>query len=168
MTHEQLPLSQYEITTELRPEEPHFAGEWWEANINGRTYHGLWGKTEADARAAAERAIARWEADDAIRAVAEDYYGRPDPANVDDLLEWPLAPGARVVIYSRGYKRRAVVEKVGRKNVACVYVTRPGGTLTRKAVARAEVCFEMAGHAGHPWFPVARQLGRPGPMEAGR
>lgn len=146
-------MAEHTITVEYVPERRE--GSWhqgahYEAKIDGRTGYGLnsW-PSEVAARKAAERQVARWAADEAVRPACEAYYGRPAYFVERDL---PVEVGFKVVIRSRGQMRRAIVTKVGRKNVEVAYVTEGGmkdarehgweATLTRKSVPSDEVYAE--------------------------
>lgn len=137
------------------------AWEVWEASVDGKAWYGLASiKSPADAIAKAKRAIDRQDADEAIYESLQSYVGRVDvalgaaeqgedgkwfkPVIATNVAPAPDAKvGDRVVAYSRGYWRRALIAKVGRKNVEIAYVTSLGGTLTRKSVAASSVYREV-------------------------
>jgi hypothetical protein len=137
------------------------AWEIWEASIDGKAWYGLASsKSPQDATNRAKRAIDRQDADEAIYGSLQTYVGRVDVAlgkaerGEDGKLHKPVIAtnvtpagvvklGDRVVAYSRGYWRRALISKVGRKNVEIAYVTSVGGTLTRKSVAASDVYREV-------------------------
>jgi hypothetical protein len=143
-------MTTYEITVKFCPQEIHYTkvkqadgtyvdsdkvsggrSEHWESSINGKHYSELWGKTEAEARAAAERAVARCVADDKVRPLLFGWYGQPSEVEYSELATTPdpeveLKYGDQVVVYSRGAARKVIVTKVGRKNIEVAYVTEGG------------------------------------------
>jgi len=137
------------------------AWEVWEAAIDGRRFQGLTSdKNAQDAIARAKRAIDRCNADEAVYPSLQSYVGRVEvelgPAIKDEAGKWHkevistnLTPagqvkvGDHVVTYTRGYWRRVVVSKIGRKNIEVAYVTSVGGQITRKSVAQDSVYKEV-------------------------
>ena len=136
------------------------AWEIWEASIDGRRFQGLSSaKSAQDAIARAKRAIDRCNADEAIYASLQQYVGRVEvklgPAIKDEAGKWhkeviegavpagTVKVGDHVVTYSRGYWRRVVVAKVGRKNIEVAYVTSLGGQMTRKSVPATSIYKEV-------------------------
>jgi hypothetical protein len=138
------------------------AWEVWAAAVDGKEWYGLSsGKDVQDAINRAKRAIDRLNSDEAIYDSLQSYVGRVEvklgAAERDEngRLHKPVVSenitlatqpkiGDRVVTYSRGYWRKALVAKVGRKNVEVAYVTSVGGTLTRKSVPASSVYVEVA------------------------
>jgi hypothetical protein len=127
--------------------------EVWECAANGKVwYDNRSAKSAQDAVARAKRAIDRLEADEEIYPSLQVYVGRvqvelgPAAKGPDGKLRKPVIStnvtlaidpqvGDHVVAYSRGYWRRGVVAKVGRKNAEMAYVTAVNGQITRKAIA---------------------------------
>lgn len=137
------------------------AWEIWEASVDGKAWYGLGSsKSPQDAVARAKRAIDRIAADEAIYDSLQAYVGRVDVTlgqaerGEDGKLRKPVIStnvtpagevkvGDHVVTYTRGYWRRVIVAKVGRRNVEVAYVTSLGGQMTRKSVPASAVYREV-------------------------
>lgn len=134
-------------TITAKPAGPDYREGLWRGYIDGQSFYGLWGNTEAEALAAAGRAAARMDADEAIwpaaAAVAgtftEEQASRFFPVFGTGPEDFTV--GQTVAVYSRGRIRVGLVEKIGRKNVTVVYVTESTGALWRKAMPFDKVSF---------------------------
>lgn len=146
----------YEITVEPTPESWTTTSIWengkrvgekpwlsrqagYQAKIDGRAYQGLWSTDETKARKAAERAVARIEADDQVRPECQRVLATltGDQADENFPLGQPLEAGDTVAIHGRGKIRVGIATKVGPKNVEVAFVTPASpDRVTRKTVRK--------------------------------
>lgn len=113
----------------------------WAGQIDGRSYQGTDGWTEAEAIAAAGKVAARMDINDSwyprCKAVAANYrYSDADRFGTDST---DFFVGQKVVGYGHGGARVGLVEKVGKKNVGVIYVVASSGALWRKSMAFEKV-----------------------------